>query len=205
MNEAIIVEVLKADVTSVILLVLVLIVLAVLGGLSVFGVVTWRLLSVSSSVVRSNAGMIDNLSRQTSHLTTQTEHLRKQTEQLEAVTEAVNDSRAVLVAQMVAQGEKQATYQQDLLGAMASNKREILDEFKPVAEKLSAIGLGVDALSKAILDHRQSEMKVLTVLQEEQKKLSDTLITAEETLINIFNRVMEDDAPKEPESFIKGK
>lgn len=199
MNEAIIVEVLKADVTSVILLVLVLIVLAVLGGLSVFGVVTWRLLSVSSSVVRSNAGMIDNLSRQTSHLTTQTEHLRKQTEQLEAVTEAVNDSRAVLVAQ----GEKQATYQHDLLGAMASNKREILDEFKPVAEKLSAIGLGVDALSKAILDHRQSEMKVLTVLQEEQKKLSDTLITAEETLINIFNRVMEDDAPKEPESIAR--
>lgn len=198
MNEEFMAEVLRADVISVVLLVLVLVVVAVLAGLGVFGVVTWRVLSVSSSVVKANGGMMENLNKQTVHLSRQTDYLQSQTAQLESMATATRESRLVL-GQVAEQVRAQATLRDDLLEALAHNRRDVLDEFKPVVDKLSAIGVGVDALNQAIAAHRQSEARMLTILRREQTRLGVSLEATERTLKQIFERVVEEERGKNHE------
>lgn len=78
-----------------------------------------------------------------------------------------------------------------LASMLSSHQKAILEEFRPVTERLSAIGLGMDALNKALLLHRESETKVMVAVQEQQRKLYEELLTAEKTLQSIFERVME--------------
>lgn len=79
-----------------------------------------------------------------------------------------------------------------LTNLLSTHQQKILEEFRPVTEKLSSIGLGMDALNKALLSHRESESRVMGAVQEQQRVLFDELVKAEKTLESIFTRVMQE-------------
>lgn len=61
---------------------------------------------------------------------------------------------------------------------LTDHQSKILDEFKPVVQLLSTIGVGVEAQNKALMEHRQTENKIET----QQRLLNEAMARAEDTL-----------------------
>lgn len=193
MTEEFMQGVLSADLMSVIMLAVILLAFAVVTGVGAFGVVAYRLLALNAAMATTNAGLLKGLHHQGETLSKQSSHLETVSQGVRASIDETRASREVVLARFGAQDSTLNRHQREVIEALGDNQRAIMAEFVPVVKQLSAIGLGVDTLNKAILEHRQNEMKIMQVLQTEQMALRGTLVDAEKTLEAIFNKLMEVD------------
>ncbi len=112
----------------------------------------------------------------TTKISTQTDAILANGVAISNTTSAVNDINKSIKNEVVPQ----------LTSLLGEHQAKIIEEFKPVVQLLSTIGVGVKAQNESLMMHRQKEIEIA----EQQKILNEAMLKAEKSLEAIFLEIL---------------